>query len=150
MFRHAWHCRRAGRNSRRANLSRAGRRDAVHGLHRCRQWQGCPRLCDQGRPGGRDAALEGDGRQGQLSLWIGKAVWSRDTERGHIKGITFTNILAASADPPRIELQGFDAGHAIEDVLFQNVRVNHRPLTPAGVKANEFVRGVKVEAGPVR
>ncbi|MGA2497013.1 MAG: glycosyl hydrolase family 28 protein [Tepidisphaeraceae bacterium] len=79
-----------------------------------------------------------------ISVWIGKAVWSRDAERGHIKGITFKDIVAASAEPPRVELRGFDTGHAVEDITFQNVRVNDKPLAPAGVKANEFVKQVIV------
>ena len=51
-----------------------------------------------------------------ISLWINKAVWSRDAERGHIDGVTFSRI-AATADPLAIELQGFDATHAVENVV---------------------------------
>jgi hypothetical protein len=78
-----------------------------------------------------------------ISSWIGKAVWSRDAERGRIQDVTFKNIVAAS-DPLRVELKGFDAGHAVEKVAFENVRVNGRPLALADVKTNEFVRQVTV------
>lgn len=78
-----------------------------------------------------------------ISSWIGKAVWSRDAERGRIQDVSFKNIAAVS-DPLRIELKGFDAGHAVEKVAFENVRVNGRPLTGADVKTNEFVRQVTV------
>jgi hypothetical protein len=78
-----------------------------------------------------------------LSLWIGTFVWTRDPERGHIQGVTFQNIRAV-ADPLRIELNGFDEAHAVSDVVFQDVRVNDRPLTGADVKANAFVRNVSV------
>ena len=78
-----------------------------------------------------------------ISLWIGKFVWTRDPERGHIQGVTFKDIVAA-ADPLRIELTGFDETHTVSDVVFQDVRVNGRPLTGADVKANEFVRNLSV------
>ncbi len=78
-----------------------------------------------------------------ISLWIGKFVWTRDQERGHIQGVTFKDIIAA-ADPLRIELQGFDETHGVSDVVFQDVRVNGRALTRADVKANTFVRNVSV------
>ena len=45
----------------------------------------------------------------------------RDPERGHIEGVTFKTIRAA-ATPLRVELEGFDKTHAVEDVLFQDVR----------------------------
>ena len=79
-----------------------------------------------------------------ISLWINKAYWSRDTERGHIDGVTFSGITA-TADPLRIELLGFDANHLVENVLLRNVVVNGKPLTAAEVKSNDFVGNVKVE-----
>lgn len=82
-----------------------------------------------------------------ISLWIGKAIWSRDEERGHIQGVIFRNIRATAAAPPRVELRGFDAGHLVDGVTFQDVRINGKPLTPADVKANEFVKHMTVEAG---
>ena len=78
-----------------------------------------------------------------ISLWIGSFVWTRDSERGHIQGVTFKNIRAV-ADPLRIELNGFDEAHAVTDVAFQDVLVNGRPLTQADVKMNASVRNVSV------
>jgi hypothetical protein len=78
-----------------------------------------------------------------ISLWIGKFVWTRDPERGHIQGVAFKDIVAV-ADPLRLELTGFDEAHAIGDVLFQDVRVNGRQLTRADVKTNAFVQNVSV------
>jgi hypothetical protein len=78
-----------------------------------------------------------------ISLWIGKFVWTRDQERGHIQGVTFKDIRAV-ADPLRIELNGFDETHAVSDVVFQNVQINSRALTRADVKANAFVQNVSI------
>jgi hypothetical protein len=76
-----------------------------------------------------------------ISLWIDKAFWTRDTERGHIDGVAFKNIRAA-ANPLRVELHGFDEAHAVENVIFEGVVVNGKPLSPAEVKTNAFVRNV--------
>ena len=76
-----------------------------------------------------------------ISLWIDKAFWTRDNERGHIDGVAFKNIRAA-ADPLRVELHGFDSTHAVENVVFDDVVVNGKPLSPTGVKTNAFVRNV--------
>jgi len=79
-----------------------------------------------------------------ISLWIGKFVWTRDPERGHIEGVTFKDIVA-TAERPRIELNGFDATHVVRDVVFQNIRVNGSPLTREDVKANAFVENVRIQ-----
>ncbi len=77
-----------------------------------------------------------------LSLWIGKAFWTRDEARGQIENIVFKNIRA-QANPVRIELKGFDETHAIENVVFQDVVVNGKPIQPASVSTNAFVRGLQ-------
>jgi hypothetical protein len=78
-----------------------------------------------------------------ISLWIGKAVWSKDTEYGHIEDITFRNIRAVGPRPS-IDLKGFDSGHEVRDVRFRKVVINGQPLEPSGVNQNEFVQGVSV------
>ena len=77
-----------------------------------------------------------------ISLWIDKAFWSRDAQRGHIEDVVFRDITAPAS--PRIELKGYDTDHAIENVLFQNVTVGGQPLKASEVHANEFVHGVSV------
>ncbi len=79
-----------------------------------------------------------------ISLWIGKAVWTRDAERGHIAEVKFEDI-AALGEAPRLELTGFDERHAVEDISFQNVTVNGKPISPADLKSNPFVRTVTVK-----
>jgi hypothetical protein len=79
-----------------------------------------------------------------ISLWIGKASWSRDSERGHIDGVIFKNIRA-QAEPPRVELKGFDETHTVTHVLFEDVVVNGRPLAPPDVKTNAFVHQVSIQ-----
>lgn len=76
-----------------------------------------------------------------ISLWIDKAFWSRDAERGHIDGVLFRNITA-QAQPLRVELKGYDAAHRVKRVRFENVVVNGKPLAKEDVRLNEFVEGV--------
>jgi polygalacturonase len=80
-----------------------------------------------------------------ISLWINRAIWSRDVERGHIREVTFQDIQARTAERPRIELAGFDAGHEIEGVVFDHVSLNGQPLNSGGISTNEFVRGITVK-----
>ena len=79
-----------------------------------------------------------------ISLWIGKAFWSRDDRRGHIRRVEFKGI-AARGEAPLVELVGFDAEHAVENVRFQDVTIDGRLLTEKDVKRNGFVRGVEVQ-----
>ncbi len=78
-----------------------------------------------------------------ISLWIGKAVWTRDSDRGYIRSVIFRDISAVGVNP-LIELKGFDAGHMVENVQFHGVVLNNKPLIPVDVKSNEFVKGIQV------
>jgi hypothetical protein len=82
-----------------------------------------------------------------FSLWIGKAVWSNQAERGHIDDITFRNIesVAPSKHTPFAELRGFDAQHVIRDVKFENVVVGGKPMQASDVKQNKFASDVHVK-----
>lgn len=79
-----------------------------------------------------------------IALWIGKAVWSLDSQRGHIENITFRNIRAVGARPS-VDLTGFDPEHEIRNVHFQNIVINSKPLTMQEVKQNKFVQNVSVQ-----
>jgi hypothetical protein len=79
-----------------------------------------------------------------ISLWIGKTKWSVEDQRGNIRGVTFKDISGSAAVPLDIELDGFDATHDIQDVQFENVRFNGRPLTRADVKCNAFVENLRL------
>ncbi|MCX5682770.1 MAG: glycosyl hydrolase family 28 protein [Planctomycetota bacterium] len=78
-----------------------------------------------------------------ISVWIGKAVWSRDPERGHIQGVTFKNIRAAGA-PLTVQLTGGDESHPVEDVSFQDVVLSGKPLARDAVQTNAFVKNLSV------
>lgn len=79
-----------------------------------------------------------------ISLWINKAFWSRDEERGHITNIEFADIQARG-EPALIELLGYDEGHRIQNVMFHNVVVNGRKVAESDIRRNAFVDSVRVE-----
>jgi hypothetical protein len=81
-----------------------------------------------------------------ISLWIAKATWTRDGERGHIHWVVFRNIRA-KADPLRVELKGVDQTHAAVNVLFEDVVVNGKPLGSSDAKTNTFVQRVSTQVG---
>jgi hypothetical protein len=81
-----------------------------------------------------------------MSVWIGKAVWSREEERGHIDGVTFRNIqsVAPELPGPFADLVGFDAAHAVHDVRFEHVTVGGRELKQSDIRQNAFVSDVQI------
>lgn len=78
------------------------------------------------------------------ALWIGKAVWSKGSDRGHIENITFRDIRV-KGPKQTVDLKGFDAQHTIHDIRFQNVTVNGQPLAATAIHQNEFVQDVSVK-----
>ncbi|HTB82792.1 MAG TPA: glycosyl hydrolase family 28 protein [Candidatus Sulfotelmatobacter sp.] len=79
-----------------------------------------------------------------ISLWVGTAVWSKDSERGRVENVTFQNIRADGADP-RVDLKGFDGEHRISDIRFRDIVINGKALQATNVNENEFVEGVSVK-----
>ena len=99
-----------------------------------------------------------------ISCWIGKTRWTQTQERGHIKNVTFKNIVATSApidttltgfqdgtdwkpyiirNHASIELEGFDEGHLVEGVVFDNVLLDGKKVKAKNVASNKFVKNVQ-------
>ena len=82
-----------------------------------------------------------------MSVWIGKAVWSKQAERGQVDNVVFQNITSVASErtkDPLADLAGFDADHLVENVVFKNVVIAGKPLASTDVRQNEFVRNVVV------
>jgi hypothetical protein len=87
-----------------------------------------------------------DCRSALINCWIGADMWGHDKQRGHVKGVLFKNITAAGKAPPASRLTGCDATHLIEDVTFENLRINGRVVTAledGRITVNQFVKDVK-------
>ena len=73
------------------------------------------------------------------SLWINTAVWTTDAERGHIEDVVFRNITVNNSGYPlhkEFEFLGFDADHAIKNVLIENVVINGRKVVQEDIVVN--------------
>ena len=94
------------------------------------------------------------------SLWINTAVWTTDAERGLIEDVVFRNITVNNSGYPlhkEFEFLGFDADHAIRNVVIDNVVINGRKViqedivlkttrdVKEGIVMNDFVYNVTVE-----
>jgi polygalacturonase len=116
--------------------------DVIHDLGR--EWTLRVYHCDSARISSirfEDIRIEETKRL--ISLWIGKAVWTRDEARGHIDGVVFKDIRAVGKDP-RLEFTGFSETNVVENVTLTNVAINGQPLRQEDIKSNAFVRNVKV------
>jgi polygalacturonase len=73
------------------------------------------------------------------SLWINSAIWTTDSERGHIEDVVFKDITVNNSGyqlHKDFEFLGYDADHAIKNVLIDNVVINGRKLVQEDIKIN--------------
>ena len=81
-----------------------------------------------------------------IRCWVGKDMWGHDPNRGNVDGVVFKNITVTGATFPQSGLFGFDAAHPVQNVLFQNLVIQGRPienLEAGKIKVNDFVKGVR-------
>lgn len=80
-----------------------------------------------------------------FSVWVGKVVWSRDAERGHVANTLFKDVVVTRAPPnANIEIRGFDDQHLVENTTFDHVMIDGRPMTPADISTDVHSTGTKV------
>lgn len=116
--------------------------DVIHDLGR--EWTMRVYHCDSSRVSNvRFENIRIEETRRMISLWIGKAVWTRDEARGHIDNVVFKDIRAVGKDP-KVEFTGFSEANAVENVTLDNVTINGSPLKRDDIKSNAFVRNVKV------
>ena len=60
-----------------------------------------------------------------------KTFYSQDDQRGTVRDVVFKDIAVTSRVTPASRLQGFDAEHGIDGVVFENVRFNGQAVTNA-------------------
>jgi hypothetical protein len=92
-----------------------------------------------------------DCRNTLVNCWIGADMWGHDKTRGHIKGVTFKDIVVTGKTFPVMKLNGYDDAHLIEDVRIENLRINGSPIRgaeTAKLQTNAYVRGLAIVAAP--
>lgn len=81
-----------------------------------------------------------------LVIHITRTDYSKDKQRGTVRNVVFKDIAVTGRLSPASYLRGFDADHGIDGVVFENVRINGRPVTDAGdgrISIGAHVRDVK-------
>lgn len=83
------------------------------------------------------------------SLWVNEATWSTDPERGHIEHVVFKDISVTSPAPLQkgMEFLGFDEGHAVRDVVVENVSIRGKQVARDDIVMNPYVYDVTVRPG---
>jgi len=72
-----------------------------------------------------------DSREKLIDLKILYARYSRDEQRGHIRGVRFKDISVVDGPFPVSIIQGYDGEHMIEDVTIENLVVHDRKIANA-------------------
>ena len=84
-----------------------------------------------------------DCRNTLVNCWIGADMWGNDRTRGHIKGVTFKEIIVTGNTVPVLKLTGSDDAHLIEDVRIENLRIQGSLIRNAEMtklQTNPYVR----------
>jgi hypothetical protein len=92
-----------------------------------------------------------DCRNTLVNCWIGADMWGHDKTRGHIKGVTFKDIIVTGNTVPVLKLTGCDDAHLIEDVRIENLRIQGnliRNAETAKLQTNATVRGLAFVVSP--
>ena len=61
-----------------------------------------------------------------VEIVIRRNFYSQDKERGNVRDVLFQDISVIGRIAPPSNLQGFDAGHTVKSVSFQNLRFGKR------------------------
>jgi hypothetical protein len=89
-----------------------------------------------------------------LEIVIHQTPYSKDQQRGTVRGVTFRNITVTGAQMPSSSFRGFDAEHAVEGVAIEDLRFNGKRLQSASearLQLGLHVRDVRfVDAAPSR
>ncbi len=91
-----------------------------------------------------------DCRNTLVNCWIGADMWGHDKIRGHIKGVTFKDIVVMGKAIPVMKLTGCDDAHLIENVRIENLRIQGsltRGAEPVKLQTNAYVRGLAIAIG---
>jgi hypothetical protein len=81
-----------------------------------------------------------------LVVHVTKTFYSQDDQRGSVRDVLFKDITVTGRRLPASRLQGLDAEHGIDRVVFENVRFNGQVVTNAAaaqISIGAHVRDVK-------
>jgi hypothetical protein len=81
-----------------------------------------------------------------LVIVIRENAYSKDAERGNVRDITYANVSVTGERVPRSSFNGLDAGHTVEGIWLDNLRLNGKPAmtaAEANLTVGPHVSGVR-------
>lgn len=81
-----------------------------------------------------------------LVIVISKNPYSKDSERGNVRDITYADVSVTGRRAPRSVFNGLDAQHAVQGITIDNLRFNGKPANTAvdaNLSAGQYVSGVR-------
>jgi hypothetical protein len=108
-----------------------------------------PRPLLQRTPEDRYSPPAGDYLPALFVIVIRGTNYSKDTERGSVRNVVARDITVTAPRMPSSSIQGFDAGHTVDGVTLEGVRLNGKPLMTleeAGVRIGKHVGSVRYGA----
>ncbi len=63
-----------------------------------------------------------------LVIVIGRNPYSKDTERGNVRDIGYSDVSVSSKRVPRSSFNGLDPAHTVEGIVIENLRLNGKLL----------------------
>jgi hypothetical protein len=77
-----------------------------------------------------------------MDIWIGTGVWTQDGTRGKVSNVVFKNINMTGGRAIRNRINGFDDGHRVTGLTYDNVTILGKPvrsLTDGSFITNAFM-----------
>ena len=81
-----------------------------------------------------------------MEIVIYKTGYSKDTERGTVRDVVYSDIAVTGPQLPPSSFRGFDAEHGVEGVTVANLRLNGKPVlnaSEARLQIGPHVRSVE-------
>ena len=81
-----------------------------------------------------------------LVIVISKNPYSKDTERGNVRDVTYADVSVTGRRAPRSFFNGLDIQHTVQGVTIDNLRLNGKPANiaaEANLSVGQYVSGVR-------
>jgi hypothetical protein len=81
-----------------------------------------------------------------LVIVISKNPYSKDTERGNVRSVTYADVSVTGRRAPRSFFNGLDVQHTVQGITIDNLRLNGKPANTAAeanLSVGQYVNGVR-------
>ncbi len=81
-----------------------------------------------------------------LVIVISKNPYSKDTERGNVRDVTYADVSVTGRRAPRSSFNGLDLQHTVQGITIENLRLNGKPANTAAeanLSVGQYLNGVR-------